>query len=353
MREAAPPRDPARRVDTPLTEHGGRCLFVIAAATASAGSTIGAMTKERRPSDIDRLYLELFGSIPAKAGTAYEMITAIVLAALGWQDVVHDRTGRADGMRAGHQLDVTCRDREGKVRRLLIECKEWDTQDVGQDEMIKLYSVRDELGASDAAIITKRSFTKGARDTAYDHDLAMLRLRAYDPSVDDGTWIKKVSVNIEIGAIVQRDVVVLVDGVWRVARELGIRAEGWMDVFDVAGKRLGNVAGLYTLGKVIEVRDDATRKGFEIDGDPVQVEGLDGLVKIMGMQWEEREVTDTVPAVSEAKGTPRLVLQQLDENGERTAGKVIVAEKLQAWKVADDGRAVQVTPPATAQLRVL
>lgn len=114
------------------------------------------------------------------------MITAIVLAALGWQDVVHDRTERAEGMRADHQLDVTCRDREGKVRRLLIECKEWDTQDVRQDEMIKLYSVRDELGASDAAMITKRSFTKGARDTAYDHDLAMLRLRAYDPSVDDG-----------------------------------------------------------------------------------------------------------------------------------------------------------------------
>lgn len=307
------------------------------------------MAKERRPSDIDRLYLELFGSIPAKAGTAYEMITAIVLAALGWQDVVHDRTERADGMRADHQLDVTCRDRKGKVRRLLIECKEWDTRDVGQDEMIKLYSVRDELGASDAAMITKRSFTRGARDTAHDHNLAMLRLRAYDSSVDDGTWIKKVSVNIEMGAIVQRDVVVLVDGAWCATKDLGIRAEGWMDVFDVAGKRLGSVAGLYALGEVIEGRDDVTRKGFEIDGDPVQVQGTDGLAKIMGMQWEEREVTDTFPVVSEAKGTPRLVLQQLDENGERTAGKVIVAEKLHAWKVDDDGRFVQVSPPATAR----
>jgi Restriction endonuclease len=251
-------------------------------------------------------------------------------------------------MRADHQLDVTCRDREGKVRRLLIECKEWDTTEVGQDEMIKLYSVRDELGASVAAMITKRSFTKGARDTAYDHNLAMLRLRAYDPSVDDGTWIKKVSVNIEIGATVQQDVVVLVDGAWRAAKEFGIWAEGWMDVFDVAGKRLGNVAGLYALGKVIEETDDVTRKGFEIDGDPVQVEGFDGLVKIMGMQWDEREVTDTFPVVSEAKSTPRLVLQQLDENGERTADKVIVTEKLQAWKVDDDGRVVQVKPPAIA-----
>jgi hypothetical protein len=68
----------------------------------------------------------------------------------------------------------------------------------------------------------------------------------------------------------------------------------------------------------------------------------------MGMQWDEREVIDTFPVVSEAKGTPRLVLQQLDENGERTAGKVIVTEKLQAWKVNDDGRVVQVKPPAIA-----
>jgi hypothetical protein len=87
---------------------------------------------------------------------------------------------------------------------------------------------------------------------------------------------------------------------------------------------------------------------LSLRGDPVQVGGFDGLVKIMGMQWDEREVTDTIPVVSEAKGTPRLVLQQLEENGERTAGKVIVAEKLQAWKVDGDGRVVQVKPSAVA-----
>jgi hypothetical protein len=304
------------------------------------------MAKGRRLSDIDRLYEELFGSIPAKPGTAYEMIAAIVLAALGWQDVVHDQTERADGMCADHQLDVTCRDRDGKVRRLLIECKEWDTRDVGQDEMIKLHTVRDELGASDAAMVAKRAFTKGARDTASDHDLAMLRLRAYEPAVDDGTWIRKVSVNIEFGMTVRNEIAVLVDGEWRDAKELGIRAEGWMDVFDTAGQRLGNVEGLFAHGVVIQESDGVTRKGFAIDGDTVQVEGLDGLVNVMGLQWNERLVTDTVPVVSEATGMPRLVLQQLDDNGERTDGKVIVDEKLLAWKVDDDGRVVQVTPPA-------
>jgi hypothetical protein len=302
------------------------------------------MAEQRKLTDIDQLYEELFGSIPAKPGTAYEMITAIVLAALGWQDVVHDLTERADGMRADHQLDVTCRDRDGKVRRLLIECKEWNTKDVGQDEMVKLYSVRDELGASDAAMITKRSFTQGARDTAFDHDLGMLRLRAYDPDRDDGTWIKKVSLDITMRTTVQQDLVVLVDGTWKAAKELGIWTEGWMDVFDIAGDRLGNVAGLFEKGLLIDEDDGLRRKGFEIHGDPIQVEGSDGLIKITGMQWDEREVADTFPVVSEATGTPSLVLQQLDEDGKRTHGKVIVDEKLQAWKFADDGRVVQVKP---------
>jgi hypothetical protein len=303
------------------------------------------MAKERKISDIDLLYEELFGSIPAKPGTAYERITAIVLAALGWQDVVHDRTERAQGKRADHQLDVTCTNRDGSVRRLLIECKEKDTNKVGQAEMIKLYSVRDEIGASEAAMITKRAFTKGARDTAYDHDLAMLRLRAYDSAIDDGTWIKKATVNIEIGMTVQQDVEVLVAETWRPAKELGIRAEGWMDVFDGDGERIGSVAGLFALGELVDGQDDSSRKAFAIDGEPVQVEGFDDLVKIMGMRWTEREVTDTMQVVSEAQGTPQLVVQQLDENGDRYAGRVIVDSKLKAWNFGADGHVVEVNPP--------
>lgn len=47
------------------------------------------MTKKRKLSDIDRLYEELFGSTAKKRGAAYEMLSAIVLAVLGWEDVVH------------------------------------------------------------------------------------------------------------------------------------------------------------------------------------------------------------------------------------------------------------------------
>jgi hypothetical protein len=149
-----------------------------------------------------------------------------VLAALGLEDVVHDRTERAEGLLADHQLDVTCRNRDGSLRRLLIECKDWDTEDIGQDEMIKLYSVRDELDASHAAMITKRKFTQAARATAVDHDIAMVRLRAYDAATDDGTWIRKVTANIEIGVTIPENVETLGLGGWKPAPDLGIRPDG-------------------------------------------------------------------------------------------------------------------------------
>jgi hypothetical protein len=303
------------------------------------------MTKQRELSDVDRLYEELFGSVPKKSGTAYEMLSAIVLATLGWQDVVHDRTDRLEGKRADHQLDVTCRRGDGSVTRLLIECKAWDTEDVGQDEMTKLWAVRDEIGASHAAMITKRTFTKGARDTAVDHDLAMIRLRLYDPATDDGTWIKKVSVNIEIGMTIQENVEVLVAERWRRAHDLGIRPEGWMDVFDADGAPVGNVASLFAAGDVANERDGQTRKQLDLD-PPLQIEGFDGLILVSGMRWNERVVTDTTLVTSEASGKPRLVLQQLDENGESYAGRVIVDEKLIGWRVEKDGQVTRVNPPA-------
>jgi hypothetical protein len=194
-------------------------------------------------------------------------------------------------------------------------------------------------------MITKRTFTKGARDTAVDHDLAMIRLRVYDPATDDGTWIKKVTVNIEIGMTIQENVEVLVADAWKPARELGIRPEGWMDVFDGDGAHAGNVAGLFAAGEVASERGGETRKQLGLDA-PLQIEGLSGLISVRGMRWSERVVTDTTVVTSEASGTPRLLLQQLDENGESYAGRVIVDEKLIAWRVEEDGRVTRVNPPA-------
>jgi hypothetical protein len=72
------------------------------------------------------------------------------------------------------------------------------------------------------------------------------------------------------------------------------------------------------LGEVGGGGDGVTRKQFGLAA-AAQVEGLGGLVSIRGMRWLERSVTSTTTVSTEATGTPRLLLQQLDENGESFA----------------------------------
>jgi hypothetical protein len=71
-------------------------------------------------SEIEDLHEALFGFQPAKAGTAYERLAAIVLAARGWVDVVHDETLTPPGKQAAHQLDVTGRLAAGELERIIV-----------------------------------------------------------------------------------------------------------------------------------------------------------------------------------------------------------------------------------------
>jgi hypothetical protein len=91
-------------------------------------------------------------------------------------------------------------------------------------------------------------------------------------------------------------------------------------------------------------RDGQPRKRLGLN-EPLAVEGFVGLMIFQGMRWTERVVTDTTTVTSEASGTPRLRLEQLDEKGEPYAGRVIVNEKLTAWRVEKDGQVTCVNPP--------
>jgi hypothetical protein len=296
--------------------------------------------RTRKTSDVDRLHLELFGSMPAKAGTAYERIAAIVMASLGWIDVVHDRTERPEGRLADHQLDVTCRNPDGSVRRLLIECKDWDTESVGQDELLKLSTVRDRIGASHAAIITKLDFTEGARAVAVDDDIALLRLRPYLAGTDDGTWIQKVTTEISMGFPAITDVELLTPEGMTPAQALGVRVEAWMGYLSQTGEEAGTLDELFAMGVAVGPQDGVTHKEARLEA-PVQVQGTSGWILIEGLQWNERLLTDTTVVTVEAEGTPRLVLQQLNADGTPASGRVIVGEKLMAWEIRDDGSLVQ------------
>jgi hypothetical protein len=131
-------------------------------------------------SAIEDLHEALFGFRPAKAGTAYERLSAVVLATLGWEGVVHDMTDSVEGKLAEHQLDVTARHPSGEIKRLIVECKDWDVV-VGQDTLDHLVGVQAQVEADAAAVMTTKGYTGGAIKVAVDEDIAMLRLRPFDP----------------------------------------------------------------------------------------------------------------------------------------------------------------------------
>ncbi|MEO6859729.1 MAG: hypothetical protein ABI323_14290 [Solirubrobacteraceae bacterium] len=77
---------------------------------------------------IEALHEKLFNFVPAKHGTAYERLTALVLAWLGWEGVVHDLRQARKGRRAKRRLDVVALNPSGVERRLVVECKDMSTQ---------------------------------------------------------------------------------------------------------------------------------------------------------------------------------------------------------------------------------
>src|SRR5262245_56053535 len=134
----------------------------------------------------DDLHQQVFGFTPKKRGTAYERIAALVLAALGWENVCHDTKVRPNDRQALHQLDVTAEHPDGTVRRLLVECKDWD-KNVGKGTLDALVGVRGQAGFDAAMVVTTVGFTAGAVAVAVDEDVAMVVLREYQR--DDGPFV--------------------------------------------------------------------------------------------------------------------------------------------------------------------
>jgi restriction endonuclease len=131
--------------------------------------------------DIDQLHERLFGYVAGKPGTAYERIGAVVLATFGWESLIHDIKERPQGRKALHQLDITARDPKGEIKRLLVECKDWN-REVGQGTVNALVGVRDQIGADAAVILSTEGFKRGAMNVAIDENIALVRLAAYDPA---------------------------------------------------------------------------------------------------------------------------------------------------------------------------
>lgn len=284
----------------------------------------------------DDLHRRIFGFTPAKAGTAYERLAAVVLAGLGWESVKHETKLRPPGRRAEQRLDVTATHPDGSVRHLLVECKDWN-KEVGKGTMDALVGVRDQGGFDAAMAVTTEGFTSGAVDVAVDEDIAMVILREHRP---DDRFVMRVELRLDVYGSDWSNVQLLASPDADLPD--GARQPGHMHADDRFLHLDGTPAE--TLAEVMEANSAPMREGvFECEADfgdgRLAPAAGGGDIPVTGMKWTETVSKSPSPLTSavEKEGEPCLVLEQLDENGKADGARLVVDRDLYAWRIAEDG----------------
>lgn len=88
-------------------------------------------------SPIDKIYLEIFGHVPNKPGTAYEMLACIAEHLMNEGEIKHDRKIRGEFSKTLYQIDVLSTDQSGQS---MGEAKDYTIQNkkVGRGDLQKL-----------------------------------------------------------------------------------------------------------------------------------------------------------------------------------------------------------------------
>lgn len=284
----------------------------------------------------DDLHQRLFGFAPEKAGTAYERLSALVLAGLGWKQVMHDTKLRPEGRRAEHQLDITATSADGSVRRLLVECKDWNKK-VDKKTLDALVGVRNQGGFDAAMAVTTVGFTSGAVDVAVDESVAMVVLRELRD--DDGPFVMEVSAEISLLVPRHSSLQLLVPESSDVPD--GVPTEAMTDQFQFLHLD-GSPAE--TLLQILQANSTPIAEGegtFERSADfgaGRLVLSNDGMpFRVSGLRWTETVEAMTQTVTHKAEGEPSLVLEQLDEDGEPQGTRLVVDRHLYSWDIDEDG----------------
>jgi Restriction endonuclease len=293
----------------------------------------------QEPGTIGLLHEVLFGFIPSGPGTAYERLTAIVLAALGWTEVRQQAHEQPEGVRAKQTLDVVARHPSGEQRRLIVQCKHY-AETVGKEVMDTLVGIGVQLGDVDLAIVTTVGFTAGARDVAVDRDIAMVRLRPYDPVQDEGQFIRRIVLTLNVFSPP-----IVTDFRVEVGEIEGDVVGGQFSYNTFTPLQRDDGSATETLAEIIEansagmVEGEFDRRVAFSERRWLPVEG--GPAGISCITWHER-IARGEPSVSviESDGDPVLVVQQLDEKGEIESGRLVVDRQLWAWDLDADNNDV-------------
>jgi hypothetical protein len=284
----------------------------------------------------DDLHLRLFGFAPDKPGTAYERLAALVLAGLGWKEVVHDTKLRSEGRRAEHQLDVTATSADGTVRHLLVECKDWNKK-VDKKTLDALVGIRNQGDFDAAMAVTTVGFTSGAVDVAVDESVAMVVLRELRD--DDGPFVMEISAEIRLLVPSHSALQLLVPE----SSDLpdGMPTEAMTDQFQfmhLDGSPAETLLQIFQANSTPRADVEGTFKRSADFGAGRLVRANDGTTfRVSGLRWTETVGAMTQTVTHKAEGEPCLVVEQLDEDGEPQGTRLVVDRHLYSWDIDEDG----------------
>lgn len=160
----------------------------------------------------DELHDRFVSAATSKAGTRYERLAAIVLKVLNDQQrVIHDLRllGESD---VKHQIDVTI-EADGKARRVLVECKDFDISGdpVGLGIIRDFFGVVSDVKPDEAVVVTCNDFTADARKYAAAKGIKLATLREHE--VPEGhARIRRVEMTMIVSWPEARGVRFILDG---------------------------------------------------------------------------------------------------------------------------------------------
>ncbi len=117
-------------------------------------------------SPIEIIFQDIFGYLPKKSGTAYEMLASIALSLLEGGEVIHDERLRGTFSKTLYQLDVYCQSGNSSV---MGEAKDYteDGKKVGRGDIQKLGGALPDLKCIDKGVFfSATGYTKPARKYA-------------------------------------------------------------------------------------------------------------------------------------------------------------------------------------------
>lgn len=287
---------------------------------------------------VDELHETLFGFVPAKEGTAYERLAALVFARLRWRNVVFNSIQQAPGRLAKHQIDVVAQSPDGQLERVIIECKDWD-KGVGKNTLDALVGVRNQLGADLAVAVTTEHFTRGARRVATDEGIPMISLCPIDPANPPNYYRKVSTTLVPVVPSFSDFGVVMGDNPER---------DGTVDIHLTAADHLQHLDGTEAdlIFDVLRSQSGGLERGrFDrradfpdgrlipvVSGDPVRIDAL---------TWVETVMSGGSNTVTiEAVGSPVLTVEEIDIAGKSIGSRIIVDKAMNASRIEADGRVV-------------